>query len=307
MDRLVDPILTDLQVEYVDAIRRSGPWAGRRVRLVGYITFLQAIAMHACSRSLRVWNDSTGDERLAITRTIAFSVPAIFILTILLEYVLLAHTPLWSHATYTTLSLYLLPATLPLSLPIGFALAIVFALRERATSRRIATGVMAAALTCSTLSFATSNWLTPETNQAYRIEASGRSDVLKGANELTFGELTRAIDVIKRGGVADRRLLLSNQPLREMALVLHGRIALSAAAILLAVLAIAIAPLAAAARVGFAAIVCSVYLWFFGYLESPSETFSVLPALAVAWIPNILAALLVAILRIASSIPLRTA
>jgi lipopolysaccharide export LptBFGC system permease protein LptF len=205
------------------------------------------------------------------------------------------------------LSLYLLPATLPLSLPIGFALAIVFALREKATSRRIATAVMAAALTCSTLSFATSNWLTPETNQAYRIEVSGRSDVLKGANELTFGELTRAIDVIKRGGVADRRLLLSNQPLREMALVLHGRIALSATAILLAVLAMAIAPLAAAARVGFAAIVCGVHLWFYGYLVSPSETFSALPPLAVAWIPNIFAALLVAILRIAPSTSPRTA
>ena len=146
------------------------------------------------------------------------------------EYVLLAETPSWSHATYTTLSPYLLPATLPLSVPMGFALAIVVALREKATSRRIAPAILAAALTCSTLSFAASNWLTPETNQAYRMEVSGRSDVLKGANELTFGELTRAIDVIKRGGVADRRLLLSNQPLREMALVLHGRIALSAAA-----------------------------------------------------------------------------
>jgi hypothetical protein len=160
---------------------------------------------------------------------------------------------------------------------------------------------------CSTLSFATSNWLTPETNQAYRIEVSGRSDVLKGANELTFVELTRAIDVIKRGGVADRPFLLSNQPLREMTLVVHGRIALSAAAILLAVFALTIARLSAAVRLGSAALVCGVYLWFYGYLDSPSETFSALPALAVAWIPNMFVALLVAILRIAPSISPRTA
>jgi len=68
MARLVDPILTDLQVEYVDAMHRRGPWAGRRIVLVGYVRFRQALAMYASSQSLRVWSESTAGERLAITR-----------------------------------------------------------------------------------------------------------------------------------------------------------------------------------------------------------------------------------------------
>ena len=44
MERLVDPILTDIQVERQEAMRRGRIWRGRWVQIAGYVTLLKVLA-----------------------------------------------------------------------------------------------------------------------------------------------------------------------------------------------------------------------------------------------------------------------
>lgn len=39
MERLIDPALTDVQLEHRDAIAQGRPWRSRWIRLAGYLRF----------------------------------------------------------------------------------------------------------------------------------------------------------------------------------------------------------------------------------------------------------------------------
>src|SRR5206468_3086669 len=52
MDRLIDPIVADLQTEYADATRRGRVWRSRWIRLAGCVAFLKAASLYACQNSL---------------------------------------------------------------------------------------------------------------------------------------------------------------------------------------------------------------------------------------------------------------
>jgi hypothetical protein len=53
MERLIDPVLADLQCEHHEAIRCGWRWRSRWIRLRGYAAFWRAIGLHAVERSLQ--------------------------------------------------------------------------------------------------------------------------------------------------------------------------------------------------------------------------------------------------------------
>ena len=68
MERLVDPILTDMRLEY-QAARRSGHrWASRWRLLTGVVGLIKALAVYACVP--REW---PADDRRAVARTIGYA------------------------------------------------------------------------------------------------------------------------------------------------------------------------------------------------------------------------------------------
>lgn len=51
MERLIDPVLTDLQIEYDHAVHEGRKWKSRWIWSVGHIAFFQAIAVHQAERA----------------------------------------------------------------------------------------------------------------------------------------------------------------------------------------------------------------------------------------------------------------
>src|SRR5947208_809553 len=76
MERLVDPVIADLQCEHGEAIRRGQVWHSRWIRMAGYAAFWKlamAISMSVSARATLGW--AAADDHAA-GRTIVFSLSA---------------------------------------------------------------------------------------------------------------------------------------------------------------------------------------------------------------------------------------
>jgi hypothetical protein len=63
MDRLIDPVLADLQAEYRDARAHGRIWKSRWVRVAGYVSLLKAVSTYGCHRFLQLLHDWPADDR----------------------------------------------------------------------------------------------------------------------------------------------------------------------------------------------------------------------------------------------------
>lgn len=87
------------------------------------------------------------------------------------------------------LLLYLAPQAFPLALAIGLTLATVFASGGRAFSGRVTVWLVAVGVVASVVSFIDLAWITPAANQAFRMAVFGNRALVRGAPEMTLGEL----------------------------------------------------------------------------------------------------------------------
>ena len=84
MERLIDPVLADLQCEYAAAQTRGQVWRGRWIRLAGYVAFWKVFGMHTAVRTVpaaREW--LVADDR-AIGRTLGGATVVATVVTALL-------------------------------------------------------------------------------------------------------------------------------------------------------------------------------------------------------------------------------
>lgn len=121
MERLIDPMLADLQVEYGDAVRRGRMWRSRWVRVAGFITFVKVIALYGCERAILDW---TADDHRALRRTIALTIAIIVAATLLLLVPPLLNVPSWTRASRASLLVYVIPQAIPIAVPVGLTLGI---------------------------------------------------------------------------------------------------------------------------------------------------------------------------------------
>ena len=163
MERLIDPVISDLQVEYADASSAGRVWRRRWVRTAGYAAFL-----NIATRSLRVF----------VALTFAFTgllvLPAILRMDVKVAGVR---------------ALYLMPQALVVAVPIALTLAIAW---RGQSMRRSFRATMAAAVVCSMFVFATLAWVVPSANQAFHVSVSqelGQSSPPRGPAEMSIGQL----------------------------------------------------------------------------------------------------------------------
>jgi lipopolysaccharide export LptBFGC system permease protein LptF len=296
MERVIDPLITDLQVEYADAVRRGQPWEGRRVYISAWIAFFKVIAICTWSSGL-AWHRWTADERRMLVRTLTFSTVLIITVTALLEL-----TPIMNAAQSwrsARLWLYLIPQALPLAVAIG-ALGIVFGVGGRAFSRRVTAGLVLLALTVSVASLVDLAWIVPAANQEFRMAVAGRADLLKGASELTLGELSREIEIVQRNesGLAYWYSTTWEGHLRELAFNYHLRWALAFSPLVLVLFALSIAAGSALKRWMLAVAACGALFSYYQLLYAGRELVlsGRIPAYVSAWFPNAVFTLLTAFL-----------
>jgi lipopolysaccharide export LptBFGC system permease protein LptF len=197
MTRLIDPLIADLQHEFAQSIRAGERWRSRLIRVGGWIAFAKVIAICTWTSELAPhrW---TSDDRRLLARTLALSAVLIIAFTVLNLLTASGNVLRSSHSTGLRLVVYLIPQALPIAVTLGATLGILFGVGGRQFSGRVGLGLVSLALAASAVSFVNMGWILPEANHAYRIATFRRTDLPKGAPELTLGEISRTIEVVRR-------------------------------------------------------------------------------------------------------------
>jgi hypothetical protein len=275
MERLIDPVIADLQCEHGEAMRHGRLWRARWIRIASGIAFCKVAALAIFA------SDRHG------ARAIAVGLSTAALLTALAICVVLANTPATTDSRGQTvwLVLYLVPQALTISVPVCLALGLFIWIRGEGADRSTRRTVLWLMRLALLLAVANIGWITPAANIAYR-NVVGRGATFRGANELTFIELGRRVYQGSPRAALDGPL--------PMAFWLNARLALAIAPVLLCVLALAGGT--ALRRRSSAVIVLTTLAMFVGcyVLFSADDIANLmrwLPAAAIAWIPNVIVAL----------------
>jgi hypothetical protein len=196
IERLIDPIISDLQIEYNATL--GGSWRRRGVLLRAYCGFWKALAIHTV---LSVGGGSA--ERNEFRRAIAFSCLACAIGTVLLALPPLVNgTRLPTGKTHQLmLALTLIPQALPISIPVGVCIGIMSAGCGRTLTRRHLLNTLMIGFTAACVVWVVLEWGVPLGNQTFRDiviaeVTDGRvGHIEPGLNELGFSGLARRKDV----------------------------------------------------------------------------------------------------------------
>jgi lipopolysaccharide export LptBFGC system permease protein LptF len=269
VERLVDPIIADLRIEYAAALGSS--WRRRGVLLRAYLGFWKAVALHAAlSIGKRV---EAGDEAV-VRRAIVFSCLGFALVT-----VLLALPPLvdgihlnGGKVRQLMFAITLIPQALPISIPIGVCIGIMSAVRARTLTRRDFRVTLTIGFTAACLVWAIIEWGLPWGNQTFRemtiaAVTDGRIvHVEPGLNELGFSGLGRRTDL---------------RAVQQY----HLMWALTFAAIPLALFTLAVA--ARVRRAGFRALLILVTVFaYYAILWVSDSSLRRGASVLVAWAPN---------------------
>jgi lipopolysaccharide export LptBFGC system permease protein LptF len=210
MERLVEPIVADLQAEY-DASAAHGAWRTRWLVWRGYGAFWKALGLHCI---ISTFQPSRPESNDSIGRVVVFSLGALTLMTALLivppmldfRYFRVADGPLEK----VRLILLLVPQALPLSIPTGICVGVICAMRGRPTKLRHVAAVLAIAAMATLAVWTMLEWGVPAGNQAFRDLLAmrlgdGRPVHLEaGLNELGLSRLSQRTDA---GAVEHTRLL----------------------------------------------------------------------------------------------------
>jgi hypothetical protein len=195
VERLVDPALTDMQLEYAESLADGTVWRARAVLLRGYLTFWIAGAAHA-SAALWLWTqDAIGGRRGAITQMWwlnALTVAGVGVFFGIFTLVVVGSARADGVArlvsaprTRLIVSAWLQGA---MALPLGAMVGAVALRREGPIRRRSGTALVALTLTATALAVAALISI-PDANQFLRETIFG-APLRRGANELSFTELS---------------------------------------------------------------------------------------------------------------------
>jgi hypothetical protein len=294
MERLVDPIVADLEMESRNARSGGRVWKARCVLVTGYVGLARALLAHGAERIVCSLRDFPPGDRQAVA-----SVMRIAAVTMAVVTALLLMPVLRSSRDDLTLQILLIPQALALSPPVAITIGILYGLGGRRVSFRLAGSVLALAFIAASISFASVGWLVPASSQAYRetvarriyAKTGAKADVgIRGATELALTELREQIDVHTKAG--------REVPARRLRLAYHRRWALPFAALALALLAVSMTPRRQAGPATLAVLAVSIIAGYY-LLMLAGETFSrqeSLPAFVAAWFPNLACAVLSAVL-----------
>lgn len=281
LERLVDPIVLDLQAEYEGAARARRGWRAAWIRISGYAAFWKALGLHAVHSALRALSSSLAADESALGRTIACSVVACACFTLLLVAVPMSRFS--SPGEPLTLAMLLLPQALALSIPTALAIGIVWSGRGARIHAARIRGVLTFAV-AATLAASVAMWMLPAANQAFRVamaqELGGRgittSSIPRGPNELSLSELAAATREYDARGLAWNA--------RRFRQAYHVRLALPAATFVLSLLALGICrTVGGRVQPFFASVIaCGVFWWMQGLAGKATS----LPPIVAVWAPS---------------------
>jgi lipopolysaccharide export LptBFGC system permease protein LptF len=279
MTRLIDPLIADLRHEHAEAVSRGRVWKSRLIQVAAWLAFLKVLIV--CAFLNREW---TAADRTALKKAIAFASILTLAVMTLLELPFISVYP----RVLTTVSpmrfVYLAPQAFSMALTIGTTLGIVFGLGGSAFSRRAAASVLAFVLMASAISFVNLAWVTPAANKEFR-SLMGGGQAAPGIAEFSLGQLAREIDVFNHDPAFSRFGYLL-----ALLLAYHSRLALAFSPVLFAFFALSISSDGLLRRWTLGVAACLAFLGYYLLLKGGSSWVwnLTLPAVAAAWVPNVM-------------------
>ena len=295
MDRLIDPVIADLQCEHDEAGRSGRPWNRRRALVRGYVALWKVLALYVpVLWAVRMVRQSSASDHRALGRALLASAVTLIALT-----ALLIAPPLqglnWNVTSAAWLILLLLPQSFPLTLPAVVLVGALCASWRRPPGDSIRRWIIVAGLTGSLASLGTIVWLIPAANQAFRVSIAGHH-IVEGDGEIPVGSLRAKALAIKNGDEPAPWFPDNIRPrasrAAELLLGYHARWALAGAVLVFALLGLGLAALRIG-RAATAAIGTLAWLVYVEYLfelrRLPVDVFSDERAvIGIVWLPNLL-------------------
>lgn len=282
MDRLIDPVIADLQCEHAQAIRDDRRWRRRWILLTGYAAFWKAVACHVPIWTRRIVHGCGASESGTVAGALGAAAVTMIVLTLLLIAVPWLRMPGATPGRMAWLFVMLLPQSIPLSLPFVLLVGVLWGLRNRTVTAPIRRAILVIGLAGSLVSFGSIAWLIPAANQAFRVTIAGH-------------QLDRGPAEMPPASLRERALAMQSQgrPLEAGRLFLdyHLRGALAGAVLVFALFGLGVTALrlGRVANVGIAIIACVLYINYIDGLSQVNRSaFSdERVALSVAWLPNV--------------------
>ncbi len=283
MERVVDPLLADLQREHADAVRSGRVWKSRWIRLAGWMAFAKVLVICAAA-SLTSVEEWTPDDRKSLTRAAAISTVTAVVLTVLLVSRTVEDIPaVLVHPSPTRL-LFLAPYPFVAGIVLGTTLGIVLGWGGHALSRRLVAAAVGGAMICSAIVFINVGWVAPAARAAYGMTV-GYADPRLDIGEASLGALHRKIEQLSGDSEYAQFGFLA-----ALSFEYHRRVALSFSPLVFTLFALAMAGcLRRRWLLGIAA--CAAFL-VYGWLVIVVKPWNLqpwdlrAPAYAAAWLPN---------------------
>jgi lipopolysaccharide export LptBFGC system permease protein LptF len=178
MERLVEPVIADLQCEHTGAAATGRRWAAAVVRLRGGAALVSGLLLFVAT-----------DVRYRRQRQAGVVGSATFIGSVMLYVWPFLQVPRMNQgASVTRLAVYLMPGAVPFAVSFALLCGALHGLARAIPAARTIRRLLGCGMMLATVSVAMAAWMIPAGNQDFRVAAAGRT-VAKGLNELSLGEL----------------------------------------------------------------------------------------------------------------------
>lgn len=238
---------------------------------------------------MRMLQELNDGDRMALRRTVGWCTAFIVAGTLILVAAPFQYFAEADRRDATASVLYLVPQALMLSVPLGLTLGVIWGMGRGGVSRHSRATVLLAAAALSVTVFAIAGWLGPASNQAFRVaifEGHARrdghvlaGDLPKGVNEMTLAELRRELRS------PDPRWPLLRDT-RTLALNYHRRWAIAAAPLVLSFFVLVVIGSGHRTVILLALATLTTVFGYYAVTGTARVAGALLPAFAVAWLPN---------------------
>src|SRR5215471_15792053 len=295
MERVIDPMIADLQREYAAAARSGRVWTARWIQIAGWVAFLKVLAVCAWTE-MTSFDDWTHDDRKSLARAAVVLALTAVVITVLLVSRSAEDIPMVLVHPSPRRLLFLVPYPLAAGIILGATLGIVLGLGGRALSRQLVAASIGGSLICSAIVFIDVGWVAPAAHIAYRMTIGG-TDPTPEIGEASLGALRRKIEQVSSDPENAQLGFLA-----ALSFDFHRRVALSFSPLVFTLFALTMAGslrrrwllgiAACAAFLVYSWLVIVVRPW---YLQPWNLR---TPPYAAAWLPNAAIATLAAALGI---------
>lgn len=293
MDRVVDPIVADIQTDHEEALRAGRRWRATAIGVYGYLIFWKTVGLHTLHTVPHtLWY--VVPDGWALGRVVASSLALALLLSappMLVSY---------SHFRSMETMLLLVPQAVPISVPLAVSLAIAWnADRARVRAREIR-DMLALAIAATLFAFAAMLTI-PAASQRFQMAVAEQLrsrgiatySLPRGAIELSSSELAGRINEYQTTGSPKMVHLLQH--------AYHIRYALPAAAFVLSLLALGISAVAPRRTIRIAALIVGFGVYYL-MLVASEPSIATLPPVVAVWAPNlVLTAVAMSLLRVSNT------